>query len=137
MMLVCCSSSHGWLTSCSEKLGHSACLHVGLHVCCTVASKPARNRFTSVCFNVTSPFFKLTFSISVSGKGMSFTSKTCQTLVGISMICQSFTDFFIQFLAGFCHLACMCTATVAYCNQPGAWNKVIKVLKFFSHTVSN
>jgi hypothetical protein len=40
-------------------------------------------------------------------------------------------------LAGYGHLACMCATTVACCNQPGAWKKVIKVLELFYNTVSN
>ena len=101
--------------------------------------KPARNKFTSVCFNVISRVTQSHFQIF--SKGKSFMPKTCQTLADISMIFVWYVNFSqifkLHFWRGFAMLVCMCAATVACCNQPGAWNNVVKVLEFFSHTVSN
>ena len=47
-------------------------------------SKPARNRFTSVCYIVISRFFKTTFNNSVSRKWMNFIFKIRQIVAGIS-----------------------------------------------------
>ena len=50
----------------------------------TKCLKPARNRFTSVCYIVISRFFNATFNIFVSGKWMNFIFKIRQIVAGIS-----------------------------------------------------
>ena len=62
-----------------------------------------------------------TFRISVSGKGISFTSKNCQTVVSISMIRQFNKFLKSQFLVDFCYLAQQCV---------GRWHTLALFLVF-------
>ena len=82
----------------------------------TKCLKPTRNRFTLVGYIVISRVCKATFHISVFGKWMNFIFKIRQIVASLSKNRQFAKNVF-PFLAGFLHLAHLCSRF---------WNNVLK-----------